>query len=71
MAQCKSKQDFLSSSAAAPTVVEDISCRNASFGEFSLCLSRACLGETIIFSIKWRKKTRFSAPDSSVRAVTA
>jgi hypothetical protein len=24
--------------------------------EFSLCLSRACLGKMIIFSIKWRKK---------------
>jgi hypothetical protein len=31
-----------------------------SFLEFSLCLSRACLGKTIMFSIKWdRKKTRF------------
>jgi hypothetical protein len=27
--------------------------------EFSLCLSRACLGKMIIFSIKWRKKTPF------------
>ena len=27
--------------------------------EFSLCLSRACLGKMIIFSTKWRKKTRF------------
>jgi hypothetical protein len=27
------------------------SCRNASFLEFSLCLSRACLGKMIIFSI--------------------
>ena len=26
-----------------------------SFFEFSLCLSRACLGKTIIFSIKWRQ----------------
>ena len=26
---------------------------------FSLCLSRACLGKMIIFSIKWHKKTRF------------
>jgi hypothetical protein len=29
------------------------------FFEFSLCLSRACLGKMIIFSIKWRKKWRF------------
>ena len=29
--------------------------------EFSLCLSRACLGKMIIFSIKWHKKTRFLA----------
>jgi hypothetical protein len=25
----------------------------------SLCLSRACLGKIIVFSIKWRKKMRF------------
>ena len=30
------------------------------FFEFSLCLSRACLGKMIIFSIKWRKKVAFS-----------
>jgi hypothetical protein len=34
-------------------------CRNASFFEFSLCLSRACLGEMIILTFKWRKKWRF------------
>ena len=26
--------------------------------EFSLCLSRACLGEKIVFIYKWRKKVR-------------
>eukprot|EP01044_Picomonas_judraskeda_P034032 COSAG03_NODE_13918_length_484_cov_0.664935_2_plen_102_part_01 len=35
------------------------SCRNASFFEFSLCLSRACLGKMIIFISRWRKKWRF------------
>jgi hypothetical protein len=30
-----------------------------SFFEFSLCLSRACLGKTIHFIYKWRKKWRF------------
>jgi hypothetical protein len=34
-------------------------CRNASFFEFSLCLSRACLGKMIIYIYKWRKKRRF------------
>ena len=34
-------------------------CRNASLFEFSMCLSRACLGKMIIFTSKWRKKTRF------------
>jgi hypothetical protein len=29
------------------------------FFEFSLCLSRACLGKIIIFIYKWRKNTRF------------
>eukprot|EP01046_Picozoa_sp_COSAG06_P042566 COSAG06_NODE_5441_length_3481_cov_2.764932_1_plen_298_part_00 len=30
------------------------------FSQLSLCLSRACLGKTIIFTIKWRKKAAFS-----------
>jgi hypothetical protein len=29
------------------------------FFEFSLCLSRACLGKMLIFSIKWRKNGVF------------
>ena len=33
------------------------------FFEFSLCLSRVCLGKKMIFSIKWRKKTRFRLTD--------
>ena len=33
------------------------------FGVLSLCLSRACLGKMMAFSIKWqRKKTRFHLP---------
>ena len=31
-----------------------------SFFEFSLCLSRACLGKMFSFIYKWRKKWRFS-----------
>jgi hypothetical protein len=34
-------------------------CRNASFFEFSLCLSRACLGKIIVFMYKWLKTTDF------------
>ena len=29
---------------------------NAYFSHLSLCLSRACLGKTILFRIKWRKR---------------
>jgi len=32
---------------------------NALFLEFSLCLSRACLGTIIVFIYKWLKKTVF------------
>ena len=36
--------------------------RNRSrFSEFSLCLSRACLGKMMIFGIKWRSKRRVFA----------
>ena len=35
-------------------------CRNTSFFEFSLCLSRACLGRNIAFIYKWLEKTVFS-----------
>ena len=31
------------------------------FFEFSLCLSRACLGKIMNFIYKWRKKCRFLA----------
>ena len=31
-------------------------CPHRRFWEFSLCLSRACLGKIIIFIYKWRKK---------------
>jgi hypothetical protein len=40
--------------------------KTASFFEFSLCLSRACLGKIIVFIYKWRKKTVLS-PVSSRR----
>jgi hypothetical protein len=33
--------------------------KTASFFEFSLCLSRACLGKIIVFIYKWRKKAVF------------
>jgi hypothetical protein len=33
--------------------------KTAHFFEFSLCLSRACLGKKMIFSLKWSHKTRF------------
>jgi ABC-type Mn2+/Zn2+ transport system ATPase subunit len=29
--------------------------KTASFFEFSLCLSRACLGKIIVYKYKWRK----------------
>ena len=35
---------------------------NGPFFEFSLCLSRACLGKMFVFIYKWRKKWRFSHP---------
>ena len=34
--------------------------RKRHFFEFSLCLSRACLGKMMTFIYKWRKKCRFS-----------
>ena len=34
--------------------------KTASFFEFSLCLSRACLGKMIVFIYKWLKKTVFT-----------
>jgi hypothetical protein len=36
------------------------------FFEFSLCLSRACLGKMIDFKYKWRKKWRYSHPSHRV-----
>jgi hypothetical protein len=37
---------------------------NGTFFEFSLCLSRACLGKMMIFIYKWRKKCRFLADNA-------
>ena len=37
----------------------ELAMRNAIFFEFSLCLSRACLGKMTHFIYKWRKKWRF------------
>ena len=34
--------------------------KNPPFSQLFLCLSRACLGKMIIFTIKWRKKAAFS-----------
>eukprot|EP01046_Picozoa_sp_COSAG06_P037656 COSAG06_NODE_4273_length_4410_cov_5.289754_7_plen_54_part_00 len=34
---------------------------NGTFFEFSLCLSRACLGKIMHFIYKWLKKCRFLA----------
>jgi hypothetical protein len=45
---------------------------NGTFFEFSLCLSRACLGKIMHFIYKWRKKRRFltlhSQPPRRLRA---
>ena len=39
--------------------------RNASlFGALSLCLSRACLGKMMLFSLKWRKRCVFLPLDA-------
>jgi hypothetical protein len=38
--------------------------RKRAFFEFSLCLSRACLGEFIVSIRKWRKKTVFTVVPS-------
>jgi hypothetical protein len=35
-----------------------IGAQTPSFFEFSLCLSRACLGKMIVFIYKWRKNLR-------------
>jgi hypothetical protein len=44
-------------------VVDVIALReNGTFFEFSLCLSRACLGKITHFIYKWRKKCRFPHP---------
>jgi hypothetical protein len=32
------------------------------FFEFSLCLSRACLGKVIVLTIKWHRKVRVFSP---------
>jgi hypothetical protein len=34
-------------------------CRNVLFSQRFLCLSRACLGKKIVFSMKWHRKKRF------------
>ena len=40
---------------------------NGTFFEFSLCLSRACLGKRMHFIYKWRKKCRFLTYDHASR----
>jgi ABC-type multidrug transport system fused ATPase/permease subunit len=45
--------------------------KTASFFEFSLCLSRACLGKMIVFIYKWLKTAvlrRASTPSSARKA---
>ena len=37
-------------------------CRNPFVCEFSLCLSRACLGKMIIFRTEWHRERRVSLP---------
>ena len=39
---------------------------NGTFFEFSLCLSRACLGKIMHFIYKWRKKCRFLTNNRNV-----
>ena len=41
------------------------------FFEFSLCLSRACLGKMFVFMYKWRKNAVFSYPLGAERIVEA
>ena len=36
------------------------------FWVFSLCLSRACLGQVAVFILKWLKKRRFSHLDEDI-----
>eukprot|EP01046_Picozoa_sp_COSAG06_P069038 COSAG06_NODE_18640_length_876_cov_1.021879_1_plen_68_part_10 len=36
--------------------------KTASFFEFSLCMSRACLGKMIVFIYKWLKNAVFRRP---------
>jgi hypothetical protein len=46
-------------SVGSTVVVPPILRENGTFLEFSLCLSRACLGKMLIFIYKWLKKCRF------------
>jgi hypothetical protein len=39
---------------------EALEVKNGIFFQFSLCLSRACLGKIIVFIYKWLKKWHFS-----------
>jgi hypothetical protein len=40
--------------------------KTASFFEFSLCLSRACLGKMIVFIYKWLKNAVFRRASVSI-----
>ena len=45
-----------SSGEAHSTTVPGLLCRNMCFSQLLPCLSRACVGKNISFSIKWRQK---------------
>ena len=67
----KAKKTLGTNTSKAAKVIAELGClnvafdrcdslfKNASLFELSLCLSRACLGKMIIFSIEWRKKMSF------------
>eukprot|EP01046_Picozoa_sp_COSAG06_P088615 COSAG06_NODE_35027_length_465_cov_1.590164_1_plen_83_part_01 len=50
-----------------PAALIVVPAENASLFEFSLCLSRACLGKTIVLSIKWRKRCVFRTEEGEIR----
>ena len=56
------------STAQQSTALTSICDKTASFFEFSLCLSRACLGEMFVFIYKWRKKCRFLTSERMIFA---
>ena len=52
-----------------PPIASERLRENGTFVEFSLCLSRACLGKIMHFIYKWRKKCRFLTGTSSSSSI--